>query len=359
MPGSTLAFAVATASAATATITTAVGIAAATVSLPGVPASARATDLLRLVAVPAFAWAAYRDVRTRRVPNRLWLPLAALGAVLLAWDAAVRLPFDPADRLFALRVAISLGFVVPLSYAFWRIGGFGGADAKAFMTLAVLFPATPVYYLPTTSLPFVAATLGVFSMTVLTNTVLLGLAYPLGIAVRNALAGELSPRMVLAVRQPVERVERAHGRLVEGPDGFDRSGLDLDALRMYLRWRGLDLATLRRAPDDYRDPESVDETYDPTDGAVAPDGGRPSTGESRGPDRGDPWAAAAFLDAVGHDAYGTTPETLREGLEVLATREAVWVSPGIPFIVPTFAGLVVGLTYGDLLVAALGALGVL
>jgi len=404
MPGSTLAFAVATASAVTATITTAVGIAAATVSLPGVPASARATDLLRLVAVPAFAWAAYRDVRTRRVPNRLWLPLAALGAVLLAWDAAVRLPFDPADRLFALRVAISLGFVVPLSYGFWRIGGFGGADAKAFMTLAVLFPATPVYYLPTTSLPFVAATLGVFSMTVLTNTVLLGLAYPLGIAVRNALAGELSPRMFLAVRQPVERVERAHGRLVEGPDGFDRSGLDLDALRMYLRWRGLDLDTLRRAPDDYREPGSVDETYDPTDGAVAPDGGRPSTDESR-TDRGvgdeggskdartgtdgapvtataapdapsegtrdaepadprdaepaDPWAAAAFLDAVGHDAYGTTPERLREGLEVLATREAVWVSPGIPFIVPTFAGLVIGLTYGDLLVAALGALGVL
>ena len=35
-------------------------------------------DLLRLVAVPAFAWVAYRDIETRRVPNRTWYPLPAL-----------------------------------------------------------------------------------------------------------------------------------------------------------------------------------------------------------------------------------------------------------------------------------------
>lgn len=40
-------------------------------------------DLLRLVAVPVFGWAAYRDVKTRRVPNRTWTPLAALAVLLL------------------------------------------------------------------------------------------------------------------------------------------------------------------------------------------------------------------------------------------------------------------------------------
>jgi preflagellin peptidase FlaK len=44
-------------------------------------------------------------------------------------------------------------------------------------------------------------------------------------------------------------------------------------------------------------------------------------------------------------------------LEVLATRDRVWYSPGIPFVVPMFAGLVVGLVYGDLLFGLLAGLG--
>jgi preflagellin peptidase FlaK len=35
----------------------------------------------------------------------------------------------------------------------------------------------------------------------------------------------------------------------------------------------------------------------------------------------------------------------------------VWLTPGIPFILPMFAGLVVALTYGDLLFALLSAFG--
>jgi preflagellin peptidase FlaK len=344
-------------------------------------------DLLRLVAVPAFAWAAWRDVRTRRVPNRTWYPLAALGAVLLAVEFAGRLPLGPGDRLFLLQVAIGVGFVVPLSYAFWRVGGFGGADAKAFMTLAVLFPTYPAFYLPGHTLPLVGTAVGVFSMTILTNTVLLGASYPLALGLANLARGEASPAMVLARRVPVERVERLHGRLFESRTGPTRRGVDLDALRMYLRWRGTDLDAVRAAPAVHRDPASVDETHPPTDGAVHADGGRgagpggsgdgdrvgdadgnPGVGADAvaaggdpapGADVADPWAAAAFLDALDGSAYGTTPERLREGLEVLAARDRVWVSPGIPFIVPTFLGLLVALTYGDLLTVLLRAVGVL
>jgi preflagellin peptidase FlaK len=49
---------------------------------------------------------------------------------------------------------------------------------------------------------------------------------------------------------------------------------------------------------------------------------------------------------------------LREGLTVLTTEDEVWVSPGIPFIVPMFVGLLVAFGYGDLLAGVLGALGV-
>jgi preflagellin peptidase FlaK len=38
-------------------------------------------------------------------------------------------------------------------------------------------------------------------------------------------------------------------------------------------------------------------------------------------------------------------------------RECVWLTPGIPFLLPMFGGLVVGLAYGDLLFALLSVLG--
>lgn len=348
-------------------------------------------DLLRLLAVPVLGWAAWRDVETRRVPNRTWVPLLALGIVALvaeAWDVFAGGTGRPvSERLYLLRIAVSLGFVAPLAYGFWWIGGFGGADAKAFITLAVLFPTFPTYYLPTTALPLVVPTLGVFSMTVLSNTVLLGLAYPVVLTVRNAAAGRVSKAMVLGRPVRVEEISEVHGRLLQTPEGFTRNGLDLDAVRMYLAWRGTTLAELRADPGRYRDPASIPaDTNSPGDGAVtAIDGGDDAqmTPEKRtrlrerdtevdsGPrsdsdgtvdvgddsDIADPWGAEQFLADIEGSAYGTTPEKLRGGLNVLTSAEEVWITPGIPFLVPMFVGLIAGLTYGDVLFVAITATG--
>jgi preflagellin peptidase FlaK len=319
-------------------------------------------DLLRLLAVPVFGWAAYRDIRTRRVPNLTWLPLALLGVGLLAWDvarvSAGELPGGMAAReRFYLRVALSLGMVGSIGYLFYWLGGFGGADAKALIVLAVLFPTFPTYILPNTALPLTRTTVGVFSLTILSNTVLAGVAYPLAIALRNLLRGRVSLAMFIGRPVPVGAVVEEYGRLLETPEGFTRSGLDIDALRMYLQWRGGTLDELRAAPDRYRNPESLpDEPNPPGDGALATDGGEMA--EQFGTaGRADPWGAEAFLEDIDHSAYGTSADQLRDGLEVLARSQTVWISPGIPFLVPMFAGLVVSLTYGDVLFSALRALG--
>ncbi|WP_058827429.1 A24 family peptidase [Haloferax sp. Q22] len=338
-------------------------------------------DLLRLVVLPVLAWTAVRDVRTRRVPNVVWYPLAALGVVLLAWELVGHLPPETVfDRLYLIRVAVSICFVVPLSYLFWRLGGFGGADAKALMVFAVLLPTFPSYTLAGTEFPLAATRLGVFSMTILTNTVIVGLAYPLFLAARNLADGEFEfPISFVGRRVSVASLSTAHGRLFESPEGITRNGLDLDALRMYLRWRGLTLADLRSDPDALRDPDSIGETFDPTDGAVhraATDGGvSTDLGDDETVDAGgdasgdpaeadadasfdDPWGAARFLDSIEGTAYGTSPEKLRGGLELVTARESVWISPGIPFLVPMFVGLVVAFVYGDILFGVLGALGI-
>jgi preflagellin peptidase FlaK len=145
---------------------------------------------------------------------------------------------------------------------------------------------------------------------------------------------------------------------------------------MYLRWRGSSLGALRDSPEAHRDPATVGETFDPTDGRVdvVTDGGVAADpgAVDRDPSEptvtpvtdgaaesfDDPWAAEQFLESIDGTAYGTTPETLREGLELVVARDRVWLSPGIPFLVPMFVGLVLAFTYGDVLFGLLGVLGV-
>jgi len=323
-------------------------------------------DLLRLLAVPAFGWVALRDYRTRRVPGRAWYPLLAVGGLALALDAVAVMSGPASPRLFFLRIAFSLALAA-LSYLFHRIGAFGAADAKAVATLAVLFPAYPTYELAGATLPLVASNVGVFSLTVLTDGVLAGALYPLGVGVRNALAGRLSPVMFVAL--PVRRgvLRSTHGKLMEAESGLTLSGLDLDALRMYLRWRGLALSDLCENPEAFRNPATLPADPDPpTGGAVDPDAdpdpgdapaGFDGGGSADGPSD-DPWGAAAFLGSIDGSAYGTDPGTLRAGLDLIAERETVWVTPGLPFLVPLFVGLLVGLTYGDVLFGVMRALGV-
>ncbi|WP_331235192.1 A24 family peptidase C-terminal domain-containing protein [Natronorarus salvus] len=324
------------------------------------PDVASAPDLLRLLSLPLFVWVAYRDIRTRRVPSRTWLPIGALAVVLLAWDALAAWEMGGLVwRVFSLRVAMSLLIVVPMAYGFYRLGAFGGADAKALFVLALLFPTFPTYIVLGTVFPLGVTPVGVFSLTILTNAVLVGAAYPFVLFARNALSGHRGPIAFIATPVPWDEVEETHGRVVESREGFDRSGLDLDALRMYLRWRGTTLADLREDAVTFRDPASIPTTPNPVgDGAVATDGGPRSDDGLRtdGGSSGDPWGAEAFLIDVG-PAYGTTPERLREGLDLLTEREVVWVSPGIPFLVPISLGLLVSLVYGNVLFSLLSALG--
>lgn len=306
-------------------------------------------DLLRLLAVPVLLWAAHRDVKTRRVPNRTWQPLFALACVLFVWDGvASYLTGGLTWVYFAVGAGISLLLVIPASYGFWRFGAFGGADAKALIVLALLFPTFPTYEVGSYVLPVVGTPTEAFALTILSNTVLVGACYPVVLALRNAFAGRVTPLMVVGWPVHWRDLGTTHGRLLENEEGFTRSGLDLDALRMYLRWRGTTLVELREEPERFRDPGSLPaEPSSVGDGAVA-DGGIVE----------DDWGAEAFLADVG-SAYGTTSASLRGGLDVLTTRETVWVSPGIPFLVPILVGLVVGLTYGDVLMAVLGSIGVL
>jgi preflagellin peptidase FlaK len=365
-------------------------------------------DLLRLLILPLFVWTAWHDIQTRRVPNWVWKPPFVLGLVLLAWEGWQAVQAGGYTlQLFLVPTAISLFFVIPLAVGFHRMGGFGAADMKALVVFAVLFPTYPGYIVPNSTLtfPMVESPVHSFAMTVLTNGVLVGVAYPLTLVVRNLLSRSIPEEpWVLLVGRAVDRSDilQTHGRLLENTDGYTRGGLDLDALRMYLRWRDADFADLVADPEAARDPSSIpEETRLAGDGAITDDGPQAATdGGSEGnldeddttaeaspphnqpegeevvdaeisdvsseaddngerPEIQDPWGAQAFLEDIPGSAYGTTPALLRDGLDLLAQRERVWVSPGIPFLVPLVIGLLVAFVYGDVLVGLLRGVGLL
>jgi len=327
-------------------------------------------DALRLFVVPPSSRG--RPCKTSgpdASPPRLWPPpLYAFGALLLIWELAAIWPLAGFEEVrFAVRAAIISLLLSPRWATRSGTSGrsaFGGADAKALIAIAILFPTFPEYAVAGLILPLVDTQLGVFSLTVLTNTVLLALAYPLGLAVSNLLRGERSATMFFARPVATDSLPDRHGRLfVRGRRGDDperaRSGRAPDVPA--LAWgdargparesRPLPRPRQRRRdarPDRRRHARRTADgrgTVTGVDGEGAPI--VPAT--TPGPPS-DSWE-------IDHGAYGTDAETLRGGLAVVARKDRVLVSPGMPFVVPMAIGLVVSLTFGDALFAVLGAVG--
>lgn len=294
-------------------------------------------DILRLLVVPVFAYAAWTDQRTRRVKNSVWTVVAAIGVLALTVDLWTILS-SPGSQLapFAIRTGVSVVLMTALGFGFWMFGAFGGADAKAMMALSVAYPVFPTYQLLGTVFPTHTTPFGVFSFTILTNTVLVVMLYPVSLFVRNLVAGNHTlSLMPVAMSVPVDEILDVHGQLLEDSRGRVR-GADVDVLRMYLRWRDTTLDELRNHPERFRysvpwEPDKI------SDGRVMADGGIQ-----------DEWGVDRFMEDV-DTTYGSSAADIRCALTHLSEADRVWVSPGIPFIVPMFIGLLVSIIVGDVL----------
>jgi preflagellin peptidase FlaK len=83
------------------------------------------------------AAASVYDMKSREIPDKIWLVFGGIGALLMALEFAGGL--YPARQPF-LSYAAGMGIMSLIGYAAYRAGLFGGADAKAVVVLAVFFP---------------------------------------------------------------------------------------------------------------------------------------------------------------------------------------------------------------------------
>ena len=112
-------------------------------------------------------YASWSDYKTREVSNKIWAILGPLALALTGFQFLVY-SSEPLQLIvsYALSFAITSGLAIAIFYA----GGFGGADAKALMCIALALPVYPSYLLPQPT-GFVSP---LFPITIFTNSVLLG-----------------------------------------------------------------------------------------------------------------------------------------------------------------------------------------
>lgn len=229
--------------------------------------SEEALAAIRLAAaVSVFAYASILDIRTRKVGNRFWMALSGLGIILLITQlliderpleyALVAAPvlLILADIFIELKVEDSTArYVTILEYAsaivitiflaleygsdtyFQHLLGVpvmmlfvvvlymmdairGGADAKALISISVLFP----FYPAISSLPLLKAEsadaeiLFPFSFVVLVTAAIIVALAPLGFLVMNAIKRDFRfPQLLLGYKADADAVGSKHVWLME------------------------------------------------------------------------------------------------------------------------------------------------
>ncbi len=119
-------------------------------------------DLLKvIISSGLFLKASYHDLKEREVPDSIWILMIALGLIL---DTVQYLLYRY-DLIFAL---IQFVVVFGLASFMFYVAGFGGADSKALISLAVMFPVYPRFY----NFPLLNTGIGIFAFSVLSNSVI-------------------------------------------------------------------------------------------------------------------------------------------------------------------------------------------
>ncbi len=140
-------------------------------------------DIYRVVlALLILAYACYSDIRKRSVSNIVWLVMVGVGIAFAGYCIVVQ------GMSFLIPLVFSVVITGAVSYAFFRLGLFGAADAKALICIAVLFPSLPMFNIFSCHFPLFDASVPVvfpFALTVLLNAAVLALVVPIYLLFRN------------------------------------------------------------------------------------------------------------------------------------------------------------------------------
>ena len=237
-----------------------------------------------LFCAPFLLYSCYSDIKTRRVSNKLWLIMLALGSIFVIYDIwNYGFPY-----LFWTLISTGLTFL--FVYILFQFGVFGGADAKSLIVLSIIFPIYPFFNIFNFGFPIhvpLPLFRDLFAFGIFENAVLLTIVVPLGLAFYNfSKMGSHIDKPLFALigykTKISELSEKRHIKLIEGFKIIN------DEFKFYFKRGGVEL-----------DEEVIN--------------------------------------------------ILKNASEKSLIEDYVWVTPGLPFMIPITLGFFVAAFYGDLI----------
>jgi len=237
-----------------------------------------------LFCTPFLLYSCYSDIKTRRVSNKLWLFMLALGSVFVVYDIwSYGIPY-----LVWIFISTSLTFA--FVYILFQFGVFGGADAKSLIVLSIFFPVYPIFSIFNSDFPIhdpLPLFRDFFAFGIFENAVLLTIVVPLGLTFYNLskMGSHIDKPLYAFIGYKTNISELSDKRHIKLIEGFEFKN---NEFKFYFKRSGVQL-----------DEEVIHE--------------------------------------------------LKNVSEKGLIKDDVWVTPGLPFMIPITLGFFVAAFYGDLI----------
>ena len=241
-------------------------------------------------------YASWSDYKTREVSNMVWMLLAPLAFTLTFLEIYICYEFSQLPS-YGICFGLTATFAVVLFYS----GGFGGADAKALMCLALALPFFPESLLKPLSeiSPILQA---FFPITVFSNSVLLAAATAVYIFLRNVFWHKRTGRKLFEEGYQNESLGRKILILI--------TGYKVSTNKLKEKWHLYPL-------------EDTEEN----------------------PEKG--FKRKLVLIPKDEDR-NMIVERLTKAVEAGKIQDTVWATPGLPMLIFITAGLIIALFFGDI-----------
>jgi preflagellin peptidase FlaK len=253
-------------------------------------------DAARILMTSLFLlYASWSDYRIREVSNTVWIVFAPI-AFILTFIRIYILDFSQL-YLYGICFGLTAAFAMLLFYS----GGFGGADSKALMCLALALPFYPVNFLQPFFDMVSPISRNFFPITVFSNSVLLAAATAIYMLLRN---------LFQLVRTGQELFA----------EEFNNASLGKKLLVMATGYR-ISIENVKEKWHLYplEDMENADDGFKRKLVLLPKDEGR---------------------DEI--------VKRLEDAVKAGKIHEKVWATPGLPMLIFITAGLFIGLLFGDI-----------
>jgi preflagellin peptidase FlaK len=255
-------------------------------------------DAVRTVLALVFLfYASWSDYKTREVSNSVWIIFAPIAFALTLSELFLYEPFDVLP-FYCLSFGLTAAFAIVLFYA----GGFGGADAKALICIALALPFYPQELLEPLSGQVSPISRMVFPITVFSNAVILVIVPVAYILLRNIYWRMKTDRKLFGEGHQKESFWRKFLVLI--------TGYKVSVAKLKEKWHLYPLEDIEEDSKDKFTRKLI---------IVSKDEGR-----------------------------NATVDRLAGAVESGKIQDGIWASPGLPMLILITAGLIIALFYGDI-----------